>query len=278
MPFRYSMIMQVSTAPEAQGEASVHVGGWSESHWHLSEMSLIDPRLRNLLLARARMLPQTGAIVGVRIANYSIVNSSLRPLGTSTAKVRFPGTMNATTDLPQVALELSGNSNVGNSNRFSCRCVPDSVMVGGEYQPYASYKSNVTQFCNQLADAGWGFVARDLASTQAKILGIANNVMTTSAPLEAVIGETLVTFIGVKDVNGTPISGNFRVTELVDTLQFRLEGLPQGLTVGASGFARKLTPIFVDYTNVNPVRAVVRKIGRPFEQYRGRSSRRRTVA
>lgn len=278
MPYRYNMIMQVSTAPDNTEAASSHVGGWSESHWHQSPLSVNDAALKDLLQARARMLPHTAAIVGVRIANYEIVNSTLRPLGASTSKIRQAGNMSYLTDLPQVALELSGGSNLGNGNRFSCRCIPDSQMQGGEYQPAATFKGYVTQFTNILADRGWGFIGRSLTALQPKILSIANGVLTTSGPLDAVVGETLVTFISVKDANGTPVVGNFRVTELVGDFQFRLEGLPSGLVVGASGYARKLTPIFVDYTSVTPIRAVVRKVGRPFEQYRGRASKRRTVA
>lgn len=278
MPYRYTMICQVSTEPENGENASSHVGGWSESHWHQNAMSSQDGTVRNLLLARARMLPRTATIVGLRIANYEIVNSSLRPLGASTGKLRFPGSPGSITDLPQVALEVSGNSNAGNSNRFSCRCIPDITMHGGEYQPSGTYKGYVTQFCNLLADNGWGFIGRSLSAPQPKILSIAANVMTTSEGFDPVNGETLVTFIGVKDTSGRPVVGNFRVLSQPDDNAYLLEGLPQGLVVGASGYARKLTPVFLDYTTVTPIRAVVRKVGRPFEQYRGRASKRRTAA
>ena len=275
MPWRYTMIMQVTTAPTNFADASAHTGGWTESHWRNSQVAADSPQFRTLMMKRALMLPRQAAITGFRIASYQIVESSLAPLGASTGKVRFPGNPSRETDLPQVALELSGTSGGGNSNRFSARCVPDDVMVGGEYTPNSDYKGYVTQFGTALTNGGFGFMGRDLTATTSRIKSIENNIITPQDAFPANIGGTLLTFIGVKDVLGKAVVGNFRIVAAATApAHWVLDGLPQGCVVENSGSVRVLTPIFAAYTSISPARAVVRKVGRPFEQYRGRASKR----
>lgn len=278
MPYRYTLIMQVTTTPGNLETSSAHTGGWSESHWHPNALTPTSSQFRDVLLARARMLPRQAAITGYRIANYSIVGSSLKPQGASTGKVRFPGNPARETDLPQVALEFGGAAGGGNSNRFSARCIPDDVMEFGEYQANATYKGYVTQYCNALVNGGFGFIGRDLTQQVIRIKTIDGSTMVLYDSIGVTLGETLFTFIKVKDVLGSPIVGNFRVTALPGGVAtYTMAGLPQNTSVVDSGSVRILVPQFCLYSSVTPARAVVRKVGRPFEQYRGRASKRRTL-
>lgn len=275
MPYRYTLIMQVTTAPTNLVTSSAHSGGWTESHWHQSVLTPESPQFRNLMMKRALMLPRQAAVTGYRISNYDIDVSALLPLGASTGKVRFPGNPARNTDLPQVALELGGASGGGNSNRFSARCIPDDVMEFGEYQANDIFKGYVTQFCNALSGGGFGFMGRNLAATTSRIVSIEDNILTLNDAFGVTIGKTLFTFIGVKDVLGKPVVGNFRVVAAATApAHWVLAGLPQGTVVANSGSVRVLEPQFCPYTSVSPARAVARKVGRPFEQYRGRASKR----
>jgi len=155
--------------------------------------------------------------------------------------------------------------------------VPDDQVTNGEYQPDATFKNRVAQYMGELVGGGWGFIGRDYNAAQPRVLSVNGATLVTSGAIGATLGETLVTFIKVKDVNGNPVVGNFRVLTNPATFTFTLAGMPQGTEVADSGFARVLTPAFFAYASCSPSRIVVRKVGRPFQGYRGRASKRRAA-
>jgi hypothetical protein len=273
---RLSLLMQVTTDPTNLVDAASHTGGWSEGIWF--PVAITDPlALVNPYVAvRAPLLPNGATIVGWRVANFDVLGNKLIPAGTSTGKLNVPGSSSALTDLPQVALELSGASAGGpNTNRMTLRCIPDSMMVHGEYQPTTAFKRKVGEFCNQLTlGGGAGFVGRDKSRPSQRVESIAANVVKLGGSIGAAPGTDYMRFNRVRDTQGNPIEKVVKVIAFVAPGTYTVEGL-DGITAGNSGTARTDALKFFDLSSLVPVRAVVRKIGRPFAAYRGRASKRR---
>ena len=277
MPYRYTMLMQVTTDPADRSSAQPHSGGWSESFWRQSLVPADSGAFLDLMTKRARMLPFQAALVGYRIATYTFTENHLIPGGASSGRVQMPGGAAESTDQPQAALMFSGTAPTGNSSRFTCKCIPDSVIVNGEYQPTASFKNKVTQFSNSIVDNDWCLLGRDLVQQNFRVLSITANVLTLNGNLVAADGISYIRFKGVRNTSGVPVSGSFLVSAQPGANQYTLVGLPQGTTVVNVGTARRDVIQLGNFSSVQPARIVVRKVGAPFEKYRGRSSRRARV-
>lgn len=278
MPTRITYIFSVTTNPEDRSAATQHSGGWTESFWVNNESVVpTSPGIASIARLRAALLPAQGAIIGVRLHRYAIVGNSLRPLGSSTGKFLFPGNAGRLTDLPQVALELAiGSSSSANSARFVLRGMPDEIMKGGEYQPSPAYKRLVTAYCNALVTSDPCFVGRDLLRTTARVLGIAGGVVTLDGAIGAIAGIDFMRILRARDNNGRPVGGTYRITTIVGQ-NYTVVGL-DGITMTlANGFARVDALQVYDIGRAEPSRAVVKKVGRPLEGYRGRQSKRRAI-
>lgn len=271
---RLTLLMQLTTAPESFTVSTARTAGWSESFWQASAINATDPGINDLCKVRAALLPETAAVIGFRISLYDLDGKTLTPRGSSTGKVFYPGTPNQITDLPQVALEFSGRA-LGNANssRFTCRGVPDIFMVGGEYQPSPAYKRKVTEFCAELVDTPYYFMGRDLSQPSARVLSIVNNILTVTNDIGANANDYVI-FKRVYTLQGESLRGSYSVETRTDATHYVLRGLPAGTNVGVSGTVRKDVMALQRFGIVQPTRAVVKKVGRPFAAYRGRASKR----
>jgi len=274
MPSRFTMLMQITTNPANRDDASPHTGGWSESFWGSNPIVASDPTLITLMQKRAILLPAQGSIVGFRIGNYNITGNRLVPTGSSTGKVLYAGNGLRQSGLPQKSLSMTGvGHGVANCTRFTIRGIPDSQLINGEYQPDAGYKSAVTAFGNELSNAGWKFLGRDLTRVSQSVQAIAGNVVTLGGAIGAVAGTDYLRFRRVYDDDGDPVTGAYLITAIAGN-NYTLAGFPARTLTSPSGTARVDAIALVDFFSVTPSRAVVRKIGRPFESYRGRQSKR----
>ena len=271
---RISLIFGVTTEVSDRDSASPHSGGWSESYWDNSEAT-ITSFVPSFARIRAALLPKQAAVIGYRVAVYTIQGNRLIPGGTSSSRILCPGRSSLETDLPQVAVQMSMTGPAGNASRMTLRGMPDDVMVKGEYQPDAAFKRLMTLFTNQLVEGNWGFVGRNLALPTQRVLSItAGGVATLAGPSGAGEGD-YVRLLRVTNNDGDPVTGVFRVTVSIDGgTVVTLANWPAGVTVGESGRIRKDEVAYVDITAAAPSRAVVRKIGSPTERYRGRASKR----
>lgn len=274
MPARISMIFQLTTEAEDREIASPHIAGWSEGFWENANNPVLTGNVRELLRLRALLLPLQAAIIGVRRANYTIEGNRLVPGGTASAKVNYPGRAALHCDLPQTSLQLSLVGDGGNTSRISLRGMPDSEFERGEFQPNAGYKGALTQYRNYLVEQAYGFMGRDLSKPTARIVAIAaNGAVQLRSSTGAVVGD-YVRLLNVKDTNGKNVQGTFRVgTVAVGGLTMTLDAWPEKI-VQESGSMRVDAVRYCDIISVDVSRAVVRKVGRPFEQYRGRASKR----
>jgi len=274
MPQRVTFLFQITTTPQNRSDAAPHTGGWSESWWSNTPVDLGGSFVQGLAQGRARLLPAQGSIVGVRSAIYTLSGNKLLPGGSSTGKLQYPGSASRPTDLPQVALEMTGSTaGQPNASRFTLRGMPDEIMVGGEYQPDSAFRGAVTAFCNRLVTAGWSFVGRDLSKPSANILSIAGGVMTLDASIGAAAGD-YVRMRRVYDDDVNPVKGAYRVTLVAGAgTVLTLANMDATVSV-ANGSARVDEIKLFAFSEVSPSRAVVRKVGRPFAGYRGRQSKR----
>jgi hypothetical protein len=280
--FKYTMLFQMTTEPTDRASASAHSGGWSESFWRKTLAPVLDGDFNALLQARAGLLPKQASIVGFRIGTYTITGNQIFPGGTSTGRKQLPGSRSRETDVPQMALEFGGTAPDGNSSRFTARCIPDNQVSFGEYQPTPDFKTAVRRYTDEIATGAWCLLGRDLTKPSIRVLSIIANVVKLAGNSACTPGVDFLRFNRVYSTGGLPITGSYRIIEkTIDPItggdNLTLAGLPAGTTAGVSGSARLDFAILGDYSEVSVSRIVVRKIGAPFEKYRGKSGRRARV-
>jgi len=274
MDSRVTMVMNMNTTPANLAAAQVHAGGWTESFWAQGGVIATAQKLVNLQTGRARLLPASASIVGLRISNYTLTGNKLFPLGSSISRVRYPGNSSYPTDVPQMALGISAKANgATNSAHFTMRCIPDSQVVGGEYQPSPAFKNSLLLYQADLEQSGWSFLGRDLTKPVQRVLSITAGVVVLDAANGAVVGD-YIRFLKVKDSQGFAVTGAYRVTAFAAPATYTIVGLDAGVVVLNSGLCRVDAIKLFEMDDVQPTRAQVRKIGRPSESYRGRASRR----
>jgi len=271
---RFQLLFQVTTAPTNDADARQHTGGWSEQHVWPGSLSLDHQLLANLATKRAALLPAQAAIIGTRRTVFTTSGNKIIPQGSQTSGLSRVGS-SAITDLPQVSLSVLVTSEGGeNTAQQNLRCIPDTHMQRGEFQPTQAYKTLLSNYLNTLVNENWSFMGRNLTNPIQNVLKIEAGVITTSLAGLAIVGD-YIRLLNVKNsASGLPIIGSFRVTA-VNVNAYTVVGLPDDAVSLNSGYARKDEIVLLNIGSASWNRAVVRKIGRPLEGYRGRASRRR---
>jgi hypothetical protein len=277
MSFRYDMLFQLTTQPAQASKAISHTAGWSESHWRQNLLDASDQTLTRMLNARAAMLPKQASMVGLRIGQFTIAGNRVLPGQTSIRKFLKPGQALYSCDVPQMALELGASTSGVNSSKFSVRGVPDNQVVQGEYAPTDAWGDRLQEYMNTLEANGWQMIGRVLTNATQKIesISVTGNCVTYDVP--AFGNGAQIRILRCKDLDGFPISGVFQVSDLVGRA-FNLSNWPAGVAVKNSGSVRVDAVDNFTIIAVEPSRIVVRKVGRPFEQYRGKRSKKRVRA
>jgi len=271
---RFSFLFQIVTDPVNKADAISHIGGWSEQHCWPGVIAGTSPQVASLATKRAVLLPSQASLVGVRRTQFSTSGNKIISSGSQTFGVARPGGT-AVTDLPQVALTLKIASEAGTNSSLQClRCIPDTFMQRGEFQPSDNYRSLLRLYCDELQNQNWAFMGRDTSQPTAAVTSIVDNKITSSVELGVAVGDYLRLLKVVNSVTGDPISGSFRVTAVIGK-ESTVVGLPAGAVALDSGLVRKDVITICNIGRAEFNRAVVRKIGRPFEAYRGRASNRR---
>lgn len=282
MPYiRETTIFQVTTAPTDLSRAIPHTGGWSENVWYFSPPGR-DSELALMRQKRAVLLPKQAKIIGYRRAQFSITNGQLVPLGAASGSLNIPGNNLYNTDLPQVSLQIDFSA-IGpvNVSHQMIRCIPDQFMAFGEYQPNGAFAGAVTQYINSLiTNAAFSFIGRDLTQPLQRVQAIANgatallsDISVDAVPPGLAVDE-MVRLIRVRDDDGNPLVGRFRVTAITGKVVTVTPRIP-GILTSPSGFIRRDVLTSFAMQNAEVKRARVKKIGRPSEGYRGRRSKQR---
>lgn len=220
---RITNIFMLTTSPTDLSTAQPHSAGWSESVWTALNSAVYNPLWTTWAYRRALMLPKQGSIVGFRSALYDLVGNKILPRGAAAGKWLIPGNAAFTTDLPQVSLEVSSTAaGASNTSRMTLRGIPDSMMVGGEYQPTPTFKASFTIMANALLGNNFGFVGRDLSQPSSRVNLAAAGVVTLDANIGGVAGTSYLRFHRVNDNDDKPVKGTYRITNIagnVYTLQ-----------------------------------------------------------
>ncbi len=275
----FGIVSGMPSAPILGYTGRQHLAGWSEALWWNSDSvtdllaSLQGPfgGFPGLLPTRAALLPNTANIIGVRLYAGGAGKGVSR-------SYNYAGNPINTTDVPQMALLVKGGPLAfAVSRRFTIRCIPDIFVVQGEFAPSTDYTNAVAQYFYALNN--YWFLGRN-PPTPANSCGVANItagglVTTTVAAQPFAVGnmvtisralspaQNFVTFKGLISAVG-PVGSQFTMA------------VPAGGPWTGGTAAIKTTGLYNLSSNVTSVsRTVVRKVGRPFELYRGRRSKRR---
>ena len=280
MPFiKLTSIFQLTTVPQDLSRAVAHTGGWSESVWTSLDLVPALAAFRILQTSRATLLPATASIIGYRQTTYDLVNGRfLQPTASQAGRQYFPGVIGNLTDVPQAAIQLQLRSAGGSSSNLMLRGIPDAMIVGGEWAPQGPYSGFMVDYQAVLVSGPWGNVGRDKTQASVRVLGGSTRSFKVSEiPVTGLIVGDYVRFNRVLSSTRLPISGAFRVTSIdAPTGSILCEGNPVGVELlPNSGTVRRDRLVYGQYSRCRVVRAVVKKVGSPFEKYRGRRSKRR---
>lgn len=273
--FRYTNIMQLTTVPLQPTYATSHIGGWSESFWSSDAPAAIDARWLEQQRKRAGLLPATATIVGYRTQEYLIAGNVLVPGGATSGRQLMPGRNALGTDIPQMALMLQQRAaGAPNTARMTLRGIPDLAVGGGEYNPTGNFTAALSLYKKSMVGQNMGFVGRDLSQALVRVNAIDGAIITVSAiPATGLVVGDFVRLNRVHGNDGKPIKGAFRVVQIAG-LQLTVQNLTGALSK-PSGSLRRDALQYFPMQSLTEIRVVVKKVGRPFEQYRGRRSKRR---
>lgn len=221
--------------------------------------------------ARAALLGVGSSITGARL-------QPLNPIGAvQPIPLSYAGQQAVKVDIPQMALLMRGVASGALSavRKFTLRGIPDQEITEGEYQPDVNFNVAMNQFIQSLANVGW--------NAKSPFAGVKVIAVTTAGIVTTVANDAGVTvgamrqFRKCRDTGGNLRSGQFLVTQIgPGTNQFTIMNWPWGATTGGTEGAIATTQfVNFDPTQTTVGRAVVRKVGRPSVQYRGRRSKRR---
>lgn len=293
MTIRATLFFGVTTNPNDRNAASPHSGGWSESIYLIGNAFADIGFLMQWANTRATLLAGECSVIGYRQQMFTVTGNKMLPGGAGSGTLNYPGNYPNDLDVPQASLMCNLQvATQPQTIRQRLAGMPDSMVTYGEYQPTDAYKGSVTKYLNFLSNKlalafTIGAVTHDLTQPSVRLLsinpvaGATTATVITDAPTGTIPGGW-IRFHRVRDVAGLPVSGSFVVTQtaaLANGQQtYTIAGYLSGQTVVApNGLARNDVLVINPLMSGKPNRVVVRKVGRPFVQYRGRRSKRRTM-
>lgn len=286
MPTKVVMIMKDNTTGVTP--AQNRIAGFSESVWHSSDDIATVRRACfegsigpvGLVPARANILPASAAIVGLKFYKGGVGKGT-------TQRIAFPGNAAWPTDVPNLALQCSNRSDLtGGVRRWLVHAIPDQFIVTGEFAPNTAFQLALSVYF--IALQSFGFYTRPSNQTGSHITTIVGvppvapatvptGLVTTVEPHGFGVGDQ-VTIYSTNLTNGTKVTVTMRVTAVPSATQFVFGTWPNGNTTG--GIAGSPLKTFDSFNNATFGLGSIstRKVGRPFDQFRGRRSKRRKVA
>lgn len=276
------MVLQQTTTPGSSVPSiglggRAHEGGWTES-W-MSSSSDLTTTLNflfgsggvghGLLQTRATLLPNGASVIGVRLYAGGAGKGALYPAG-------FPGTTGTLGNVQSALLCAAPSGTQPSVRRFRIGCIPDEQVANGEFNPTYAYASALYNYFSFLSNFGWN---GNTSVPVYQVFNISAAGLVTQVPNSVFAVGQIVTISGSVDSGGVRRGGKFLVSQTGPNLnQFTITGWTFGATTGgtASQPAKGFSPVGGGgATFPEVVRIVARKMGRPFEMYRGRRSRRR---
>ena len=258
-----------------------HIGGWSETYYSAYSASIARQTIESgsfsfpgLIPARALLLPRTSLIIGYRLYTFPGGKGSTYGFGAQ-------GVLGYTTDTPQMGLLLSAADSTGTrTRRWTIRAIPDIFTQFGEFAPDNTYRQSLLNYFQALNNFYWA--GQSLPVIDQVIQGCTTLGLCKVLPpvLGAFAPGNNVIIHRAKSPNGSTQKWKTRVASI--------DGVTGDITVSppppvplTGGFLKLVaTPVLLPFvaSSIQVNRTVVKKIGRPFEQYRGRASKRRPLA
>lgn len=240
-----------------------------------SETWYFDGSMDNALTAANQVAKKRSALM-TSAANISAFR--IQDIGTRAQifQATSPGNIVSGQDIPQMALNVRvGGQGVVNTKTFQLRGIPDVNVLAGDYTPAANFNALLSQFAGSLSTWSLRFRGENLANPQVNVLSISNvGVFALAADLVFAVGD-YVTLLRCQSTTGKNVSGRYYVTSKVDARNGTFQAW-DGSQVVNKGKLRKFEYIYPLVANNSLVigQITTRKVGRPFDLYRGRATRR----
>src|SRR6516162_2989694 len=268
-------------APQIGYAGRVHLGGWTESvYWGTDDIKALSQALftgangqSGLLPSRALLLAFGASVIGVRL--YQGGAGKGQSLAAS-----YPGLAIADEDIPQMAILVKCGSNTAAvTRRFTVRAIPDQQVRLGEFQPNQIFTTSVQNFFTALGN----FSFRAIDPVNSKRVALFSIDLTGLVTLKdnipiPFLAQDVITISKAITTTGTFFGGQFVIKQTGPGNTMQLNGWTGGNCTGGVAIKRAYNIYPISSGSCAVTRTVVRKVGRPFEQYRGRRSKRRKTA
>lgn len=280
MAIKVVMVFQQTTNegsfnPELNLAGRAHIGGWTEHViWPSDSVDQLMQALTapfagrpGLLPSRASILNGNGTILGVRLYQGGAGRGQFRA-------VAFSGDAGIG-DIPQMSLLCTiGVANSPTVRRFTLRGINDSAVVGGEANLGPELAGDIKAYGQALGN--FAALTDDVVTTY-PVFGISGaGLVTLNNVNNPFLKNDIVAFRQVVvTATGERVGGKFVIDSVgPENNQFKVADWTAG--PARKGDVRKPTKSvkMMDSSTFTVSRIVSRKVGRPFELYRGRRSKR----
>jgi hypothetical protein len=259
--YKISFIMTQPTGKQ-------RVGSWSETWYRDGAASEIVAPINDWIKRRCAMLPSVAGCNGYRVQLVGGRGEITRNY--------VPGNITTEQDIPQMALNCScKGSGTQNVKTFQMRGIPDGNVIEGDFQPTAAFNTAFNQFGGQLAGSQFRFKAKDLTKPKVRIVSVtAGGEFTLNGDMDFAVGDFLQVLKCTNTVGDT-VKGEFYVQTRTTARTGTFLNWAHGI-VTLKGEMRLVAYIYplVQSGTVKAVYITTRKVGRPFDLYRGRASNR----
>lgn len=288
MPCQVKLIFQVTTRTNADSPVA-RTGSWTESFWHTSnDLGVVAAAVQapggdasaSVISKRCRLLPEAAAIVAFRLQGYDFPNFVPLPVGPSFPKrLRAPGAFEGDQDIPQMGCQLSmAFVNQPVRTQYVLRCLPDALVRGGELDfGDTNYGTRIQEYTRALAANFGSIIILRVGNDPSRIRRVtADGTLHGLTPVRGFAAGQKADVRHSRDACGKRRGGIFIVDAVNADGTIKLRGWPPeyGQTTGGSVIAYARDWVAYDANRSRYVRAVPRKIGLPFDRYRGKQKRR----
>jgi hypothetical protein len=256
------------TAGTVSVPSSKRVGSFSETVWSdsLDQVQISNYMRTSLGPKRARLLPRSAELFACRLYTAGAGK------GTLVSMNLVGGTF--VTDIPQMALLCQSNNPAAPvQRRFFVHAIPDTYVVGGEFSPSASYASLLADYFVGLQSVWFQGITR---STTATIFNVqADGTVMFTGPVTYTQG-TIIQVSRTVTASGRKVGGPYAVASVgPGANQVKLTGWQWGVTNGGTTFIKGQQLYSIGGGAGVSIRHIgTRRIGRPFEKFIGRRSKR----
>jgi hypothetical protein len=267
MDLNITFLFRQQTNKKGNPSIVTRTGSWSESWWFQGSIADARNAIFDFAQSRTRILTTATQISGIRIR--------IKGGGSSVINQTYRGALTNLADLPQVGVQVNFPSLTRpNVRRMIYKGITDGHVVEGEFIPSAFMEQQMAAHFKLIATIGFKFYGRDLSQARIPVESLTTTGLLTFKEPQTFATNARLRFLRVKDDNGKPIKGVFRVSAGVNNISCQLaDTFPVAAHTGQVRL--DLSQLCdVDGENAAVGRATTHKVGRDFFSFRGRASKR----